>query len=64
MFLDQATRGPSPECARRLQLQLPGGWQAEAGQAGERGEERLERGENIEDNYDEIALLCIHELSV
>ena len=37
-FLSQATGGPTPECAGRLQLQLPGGREAEASQAGERGE--------------------------
>ena len=45
MFLHQATRGPASECARRLQLQLPGGGQAEAGQAGERGEQNFDEKE-------------------
>ena len=37
-FLSQATRGSATKCGRRLQLQLPGGGQAEASQAGEWGE--------------------------
>ena len=34
----QASTGSASECARRLQLQLPGGREAEAGEAGEWGE--------------------------
>ena len=34
----QASAGSASECARRLQLQLPGGREAEAGEAGEWGE--------------------------
>ena len=38
LFAWQATRGSATKCSRRLQLQLPGGRQAEAGQAGEWGQ--------------------------
>ena len=55
-FLHQAAGGPTSECARRLQLQLPGGGQAEASQAGEWGEpicnhQKTVARRNLEKNY-------------